>query len=159
MTSIVEPIRGKVARVLSDREVALNKGAADGVQIGMVFKILSSPGASITDPDTGEFIGSVELEKTSVKVTSVQERICVASTFRTRKVNVGGTGKRMPTIDLFEPPKWETRVESFKTDEPTVQDAGRENDMVKTGDPVVQDILFGEPGGSRQQTGSSTSPV
>ena len=44
MTSQVEPIRGKVARVLSVREVALNKGSADGVKIGMVFKIIRSPG-------------------------------------------------------------------------------------------------------------------
>ncbi len=57
----------------------------------MIFKILSRKGSEIRDPDTQELLGSVELEKTSVKVTAVQDRVSVAATFRTRRVNaVGG---------------------------------------------------------------------
>ncbi len=136
MTSQVEPIRGKVARVLSVREVALNKGSADGVKIGMVFKIIRSQGSEITDPDTGEIIGSVELEKTSVNVTSVQERLSLASTFRTHKVNVGGSGIGFGS--LFVPPKWETRVETLTTEGNLDEELPEEDFFVKTGDPVVQ---------------------
>ena len=42
MNNMTQPIRGKIARVLNSREVAINKGADDGVKIGMVFKILST---------------------------------------------------------------------------------------------------------------------
>ena len=138
MTNLVKPIRGKVARVLSSRDVALNRGMVDGVEIGMVFKILSTVAPTVTDPDTGELIGSVEMEfeKTSVKVTSVQERLSLASTFRTRKVNVGGVGIR-PATKLFEPPKWETQVETFETNEPDEAIFARDT-IVKTGDLVVQ---------------------
>jgi hypothetical protein len=139
MTSLVEPIRGKVARVLNNRQVALNKGSVDGIQIGMVFKILSPKGSEITDPDTGEIIGSVELEKTSVKVTSVQDRVSVASTFRTHKVNAGGSELK-PVTSLFEPPKWETRVETLKTDENANEELPEEESYIRTGDPVVQDL-------------------
>ena len=146
MSSPIEPIRGKIARVLSTRDVALNKGSVDGVQIGMVFKILSSKGAEITDPDTGEVIGSVDLEKTSVRVTSVQDRVSVASTFRTHRVNVGGSG--MALTRIFEPPKWETHVETLETHENAREELPEEESFVKTGDPVVQVIEDSEFNGS-----------
>ena len=139
MNTLPEPIRGKVARVLSTREVALNKGANDGVQVGMVFKILYSKGSDITDPDTAEVIGSVELEKASVRVVLVQDRVSVASTFRTHRVNVGGSGVELGEFArLFTPPKWETRVETLKARENPIQDLPEEESFVKTGDPVVQ---------------------
>ena len=138
MNSLVEPIRGKVARVLSTREVALNKGAVDGVRIGMVFKILSTSGSDITDPDTGEIIGSVDLEKTSVKVTAVQDKVSVASTFRTYRVNVGGSG--IGLSNLFQPPKWEDHVETLESEENATKELPEEESFVKTGDSVVQVI-------------------
>ena len=95
MNSAAQPIRGKVARVLNSREVAINKGSDDGVKIGMIFKILSTKGSEIEDPDTGEPLGSVDLVKTNVKVTVVQERIAVASTYRSYRVNVGGARIRL----------------------------------------------------------------
>ena len=138
MNSLVEPIRGKVARVLSTREVALNKGEADGVRIGMIFKILSSKGSEITDPDTGEIIGSVDLEKTSVKVKSVKDKVSVASTFRTHRVNVGGIG--LARSRIFEPPKWEVQVETLNAEGNAMEELPEEDSFVKTGDPVVQVI-------------------
>ena len=138
MDSPTDPIRGKVARVLNSREVAINKGADDGVEIGMIFKILSTKGSAIEDPDTGESLGSVDLVKTSVKVTVVQDRIAVASTFRSHRVNVGGRG--LGFSGLFEPPKWETRFETLRIDEAAIEDLDEEDAIVNTGDPVVQDL-------------------
>ena len=131
-----EPIHGKVARVLTTREVALNRGSTDGVRSGMVFKILTPKGAEIEDPDTGEVIGSVELEKARVRVTSVQDRVSVASTFRTHRVNVGGSG--IAINRMFTPPKWETRIETLIADENATEDLPEEESFVRTGDPVVQ---------------------
>jgi hypothetical protein len=130
------PIRGKVARVLNTREVAINKGLKDGVEVGMIFKILHTKGLSIADPDTGEPLGSVELEKVKVKVTIVQEMIAVASTYRTRRVNVGGSGFAFGSV--FDPPKWETRVETLEIDEASRVELDEEDSYVRTGDPVVQ---------------------
>ena len=138
MNSQTEPIRGRVARVLNSREIAINKGSNDGVHIGMIFKILSTKGSEIEDPDTGEMLGSVELVKTSVKVTDVQERIAVASTYRSHRVNVGGRG--LFYSRMFEPPKWETRYETLKIDEAAIEELDEEDAIVHTGDPVVQDL-------------------
>ena len=134
-----EPIHGKVARVLTTREVALNRGSTDGVRSGMVFKILTPKGSEIEDPDTGEVIGSVELEKARVRVTSVQDRVSVASTFRTYRVNVGGSGIALSGFSrMFTPPKWETRIETLIADENATEDLPEEESFVRTGDPVVQ---------------------
>ena len=138
MNSQTEPIRGKIARVLNSREVAINRGADDGVVVGMIFKILSTKGSEIQDPDTGESLGSVDLVKTSVKVTVVQERVAVASTYRSHRVNVGGSGFAL--TGPFAPPKWETRFETLKIDDAEIQDLDEEDAIVHTGDPVVQDL-------------------
>ena len=129
-------IRGKVARIISSREIVINKGLHDGVRVGMVFKILSTKGAEITDPDTGEVLGAVELEKASVRVTEVQERIAIASTYRSQRVNVGGIP--IPAMPLLGAPKWETRFETLKTNEALAVDLDEEDSYVNTGDPVVQ---------------------
>ena len=144
MTTAIKPIRGKVARVLNNKKVALNRGVNDGVRVGMVFSILSPYGSDIRDPDTGETLGAVEMSKATVKVTDVQERLSVASTFRTKRVNVGGEIDIRPLSGvlerMFEPPKWETRQETLRTDENAEADLSEEDRRVKTGDPVVQII-------------------
>ena len=58
MADRAEPIRGKVAKVLNSREVALNIGEEQGVRIGMVFEILSPVGGVIEDPDTGDTLAA-----------------------------------------------------------------------------------------------------
>ena len=138
----VKRIRGKVARVLNSQEVAINKGREDGVRLRMIFSILSTKGAEITDPETGELLGSVDVEKTRVKVTIVEERLSVASTFRTTRTNVGGTG--LGIGNLFQPPKWETRVESLELDETSKVELSESQTFVRTGDPVIQWIDVNE---------------
>ena len=109
----------------------------------MIFKILSTKGSDITDPDTGDPLGTVDLAKTSVKVTIVHERVAVASTYRTREVNVGGTG--FAVSGLFVPPKWETRVETLKIEDADVEELDEAEAYVHTGDPVVQVIEIVPP--------------
>ncbi len=141
MTSPTQPIRGKVARILDLREVVINRGSADQVRIGMIFKILSSKDSVITDPDTGEQLGTVGREKTRVKVTEVQPNLAVASTYRSQRVNVGGSGLgSLDTSSLFAPPKWETRVETLKVDDVAIGKLEGEDAVVRIGDLVVQDL-------------------
>ena len=139
-------IRGKIARVLNSREVALNVGDDEGVEVGMHFDILSPNGLNIADPDTGEALGSVDLPKARVLVTHVYGRLAVASTCRTKRVDVSGAnGPYPPGTDIvaamFRPPKWETRYETLRAGgafERDTADMSEDESFVKTGDPVVQ---------------------
>jgi hypothetical protein len=72
-------IEGKVAKILSETEVVLNVGARDGVKSDMEF-VIFAVGAPISDPDTGELLGSLETVKGRVKVYYVMERMARART-------------------------------------------------------------------------------
>ncbi len=133
-------IRGRVACVLNSREVALNVGANNGVEVGMYFDILDSKGEDIVDPDTGESLGFIDRPKVSVRVTKVQEKLSVASTYRTKRVNVGGLLPDLsrPFAISLMPAEWVTKYETLKTEEKTWEDLDEEDSYVKVGDPVVQ---------------------
>lgn len=148
------PIRGKVARILNSRELAINVGTNDGVVVGMHFDILDPKGEDITDPDTGEVLGSIDRPKVRVQVVKVHERLSVASTYKKHEVNVGGRGSNLGVgnlADLFMPPRYVTKYETLKTTEKTWEDLEEKESFVKTGDPVVQvitevDVGENEPG-------------
>ncbi len=132
-------IRGKVARVLNSREVALNVGLNNGVEVGMCFDILDAKGEDIKDPDTGKSLGCLDRPKVRVRVTKAQEKLSVASTSKTRRVNVGGLGPDLPSFSrVLMPPEWVTEYETLKTEEKTWEDLDEEESYVKVGDPVVQ---------------------
>ena len=112
MTNEDDRKRGKVAAILTRRELVLNLGSADGVVIGMKFVVLNRQGIDVRDPDTGKVLGSVEVPKTVVKVVRVDgEHLSVARTFRTIRGNAGvlagiaafgGTPDRTETLDIAE---------------------------------------------------------
>jgi hypothetical protein len=143
-----QPIRGKVARILNSRELVINLGSNDGVIVGMKFDVLDPKGEDIKDPDTGEVLGSLSRPKVRVRVKTLDDRICVAATFRERQVNIGGVGTSpvdpLGTVgvlsELLRPPKYVKKVETFKTDEKTWEDIEETQSFVKTGDPVIQVI-------------------
>lgn len=103
-------IRGKVAGILSGRELILNIGEADGAKIGMRFAILNSKGLDVLDPDTGAVLGTVEVPKTVVKVVRLGQapHLSVARTFRTVAGRPGladlsgltGSRSRVETLDI-----------------------------------------------------------
>ena len=132
-------IRGKVARVLNSRELALNIGSEHGVRDGMLFDVIDPKGEDIVNPDTGDIIGSLERPKVRVKVISVQNKLSVASTYKKERVNVGGVGIGTSAISqLFMQPEYVTQYETLKTEEKTWEDISEEESYVKSGDPVVQ---------------------
>lgn len=140
---MTELIRGKVARILNSREIAINVGAKRGVVAGMYFDILDPKGEDIKDPDTGEVLGSIDRPKVRVQITAVQDALSLASTFKKKQINVGGRGvlATQGLSDLFLPPKFVTKYETLKTDEKTWEDLSEAESYVKTGDPVVQVIV------------------
>lgn len=133
-------IRGKVARILSSREIAINVGSNDGVYRGMHFDVMDQNYEEIRDPDTLEILGSIQRPKIRVKITMVQEKLSLASTYKKRKVNVGGAGMEFTGLSrALMPPEWVTRYETLKTKEKTWEDLKAEGQIsVQTGDPVVQ---------------------
>ena len=145
---MIEPIRGKVAQVLNNREIAINLGTAKGVTIGMYFDVVDANGQNIKDPDTGEVLGSIERPKVRVKITRVQEKLSVATTYRSKKVNVGGTGGIRPLgpfTRALMPPEWVTEYETLNKTVETPESLDEEDSAVQTGDPVVQVIEVDEP--------------
>jgi hypothetical protein len=128
-------IRGKVAAILSKRELILNLGAADDVRVGMKFVILNSKGIDVKDPDTGKVLGTVEVPKTVVKVVRVDDQhLSVARTFRTiagtpgifgALPSVSGTPSRVETLDIES-------GSSLKAE------LGEEESYVKPGDIAVE---------------------
>ena len=136
-----EPITGKVARILNDREVALNIGSDDGVALDMLFDIMSK-GYDIQDPDTGEILGSVQSQRPKIRIRIIQvhDRVSVASTYRTLRVNVGGFVPVSLDNRFLQPPKWETRIETLKMSDTTKKEITEVDSQVSTGDPVVQAV-------------------
>lgn len=131
-------IEGQVAQILTLRELVINRGQQHGVEVGMRFAVLNRRGSDITDPETHEVLGSVEIEKVLVKVVRVDERLSVARTFRTYNVAGGAMWPALSAISV-SPPRRE--VETFATDEKRMKDELDEKDSsIKIGDPVVQII-------------------
>ena len=137
-------IRGKVARILNSREIAINVGSDDGVSTGMYFDVMDQNFEDIRDPDTQELLGSIQRPKIRVKITKVQEKLSLASTYKARRVNVGGTAAFLlapaSLSRALMPPKWVMEYETLKTEEKTWENLEEEKSYVKTGDPVVQVI-------------------
>ena len=144
---MTEAIRSKVARVLNSREIVIAAGSEQGVRVGMYFDVLDPKGEDIRDPDTGEILGSIDRPKVRVRVSKVQDRLAVASTFKKEQINIGGVAKGTDLASLASfgilgrslmPPKYVTKYETLKTDEKTWEDLDEAQSYVKTGDPVLQ---------------------
>jgi hypothetical protein len=71
-----ENIRGKVAKFLDAHSLAVTRGINHGVKIGDVVAIT----VDILDPETGEFLGS--MERIRLKVADAFPQFCVAETYR-----------------------------------------------------------------------------
>ena len=136
---MTNPIRGKVARVLNSREIAINVGAEKGVDVGMHFDVLDPKYENIRDPDTHELLGSIERPKVRVEIIRVQEKLSIASTYRKKEINVGGSFG-ISFSEFLMPPDWRTKYETLKTEEQDWEDIKVKESYVKVGDPVAQVI-------------------
>ncbi len=132
-------IRGKVAAILTLSELVINRGSADGVQIGMQFAVLNSQGIDVKDPDTGEVLGSTEIVKTVVKIVRYRRRAPVS------RPDVPHDSREAGALDSFAMGALTgmtgtpDRVETLETSQATLkQELSQEDSFVKIGDPVVQ---------------------
>lgn len=134
-----ERITGKVARVLNDQELVINRGSEHNIRLGAKFAVLDPLGEDIKDPETGEVIGSVHRPKVHVEVIRVEPKLSVAKTYKVMKINIGGQGPSMTGLSrMFEPPKWETKVQTFRADDAAWSHLDEAQSVVKVGDPVEE---------------------
>ena len=127
---MADQIRGKVARVLNTREVALNMGMNDGVEVGMYFDVLDAKSEDIRDPDTGERLGSIRRPKVRVRVTRVQEKLALASTSTERR--------GFSFSESLMPLAWREKYLPLRKEERDWEHPEERDSYVKEGDPVVQ---------------------
>ncbi len=71
-------VEGKVAKILGNNEIVINRGRNEGVRPGMLFEVFAPGGEEVWDPDTGETLGTVEDVKAQAEVTEVKDRLAVA---------------------------------------------------------------------------------
>src|SRR5579859_2462506 len=98
-------LQGKVAKILTEREVAINIGRTQGVTKGMRFAILAPTPEEISDPETGEMLDVVDRTKVLVQATEVRERVTICSTYRTIKISGGAFSAAYSLSRLFDPPR------------------------------------------------------
>jgi hypothetical protein len=125
-----KPIEGKVAGVVTERELAINIGESNGVQVGMRFKVLSGKPAEVRDPETNEVLGYVDQVKVRVKVTSVEARFSIC---RTYEVSTSGVDLSFLFFRTHATPK------TLKAeDSAMIPPLSEEESYVKRGDRVIQ---------------------
>ena len=126
----IEPLEGKVAQILNDREVVINRGSKDGVETGMKFKIVES--LTILDPDTDEELGSIERENIRVKVIDVQPAFAIAHTYQTYQALDG------MSRDLFRVAGRTYSMTKVRTIRSSEDASAVDAKLVRIGDKVVQ---------------------
>lgn len=91
----MEVVRGRVAKVLDEQQIAINVGSAHGIVRGDKVQLLRA--VDVPDPlNEGVSLGTAFVKKGTLIVDSVDEKFSVA---RVAKGKKGGTG----TAVLFAP--------------------------------------------------------
>jgi hypothetical protein len=72
-------ITGIVVELITENDLLINKGTADGVTVNMIFDILDPLTQDVIDPESGEKLGSIDRILTRVRVTNVQPRLSMAT--------------------------------------------------------------------------------
>src|SRR4051794_26480113 len=82
-----EPIRGTVARLITDDELVINRGFEEGVSEGMFFEVLDPLAMDVRDYQSGKVLGSLKRVKARIRVTQVGDHLSLC-----RAVNRTGLG-------------------------------------------------------------------
>lgn len=83
------------ARIVSvrDQQVAINRGVGTGVESGQEW-VIYAIGEVIVDPDTGEVLGSEEIEIGRIKIDRVEERLSWGRAIEDRGISVNSIARR-----------------------------------------------------------------
>lgn len=127
-------LEGKVAQIVSEREIAINIGSLQGVEKGMKFAVLAPSPQEVKDPETGELLDVIDREKIRVEATEVRERITICATYRTRYIP-GGPFSGIP-VDPFRPGR--EVPETLRVSEAPSLPLDPEDSYVKVGDRIIE---------------------
>ena len=72
-------IRGKIVRIVDEQRIVINVGLEHGVHPGDKFHILEM-GEELSDPETGQSLGVLELVKGVMEALHVQEKLSLLMT-------------------------------------------------------------------------------
>ena len=142
MSDISNLLEGKVAGVLSERELTINIGFASGVVVGMNFKVLSAEQYEVYDPVSNELLGVVDREKVRVRVVDVQEKFSICKTYR-KWTTSGGSLYNLTSASLASIAAMaagpRTVYETLKSEDSSLPaPLSEEESYVKRGDRVLQ---------------------
>lgn len=142
-----DKVSGQVAKITSDRELIINRGASHNVSVGMIFRV-NGDKIVVIDPESGEDIGNVAPVKVFVRVEEVGQKFAIARTFREKRLKVQDAVEAGPGYyslklgglgGMFQPPapaKWETRIETLRSDPTKGEPLHAEDSLVAVGDTV-----------------------
>ncbi len=75
----------KIVKVINDTKVVINAGSSSGLREGQLFLIYTESDR-VTDPDTGEDLGTIEIVKAKAHITHLQEKLATLEPIPTKKV-------------------------------------------------------------------------
>jgi len=134
-------IVGKVAALLDERGLVINRGSRDGVKKPMRFMIYAAHGKKIIDPDTKAELGELKLSKLAVQVVEVFPTYSIAETYKFRTVNEGGESNLFGGLTGYlSPPKYVKKYETFSIEEHTKKQIDEEKSIIKIGD-IAEELL------------------
>ena len=130
-------IEGKVAGVLTERELVINIGTSSGVHEGMIFKVLSNEPTEVRDPITNDLLGVIDREKVRVRATEVEEKFAICKTYRVRVIGSDALAGIAGISAIFAPRQ--EIPETLKAEsKDTLPPLPEEESFVKKGDRVVE---------------------
>ena len=74
----LDPIAGRVARLITQDELVINRGREHGMDNGMVCVVLDPRTEHVTDPESGEDLGSLRRVKVRLIVVDTGDRVSLA---------------------------------------------------------------------------------
>lgn len=140
-----EPMQGRVAAILSTRDLVINRGAAHGVAVGQRFAVLDPAGTDIIEPETGVVLGSVRRSKVKVEAITVEPRLAVCRTYESYTTKSGGSGLDERVLGLFQPSRTEVHFKTLKANDALWEELNEAESYVKIGDPVVEVVDITSP--------------
>lgn len=79
----VTKMTGKIVKIIDEYKVVVNFGS-DSVNDGQLLEVYQ-PGQEVTDPDTGESLGTLDFIKAKLRVIAVFPKMCVCENRESRQ--------------------------------------------------------------------------
>lgn len=86
----------KVVKIIDNESLVINAGETDQIKVGDKFRIVNSNGETITDPDTGKSLGTLDEIKGTVTAVVVYPHLTVVKSPYDTEYAYGPEPDRLP---------------------------------------------------------------